>query len=107
MIIKAGICGDTFADREINISYNLSMMTQIDEITKNRHMQMSLIEFYEALARLSEAYSPYPIGCENEPDIWTLEKRENLPLYVKLESFINLLYNRLIDSTAKDYFIIP
>jgi hypothetical protein len=35
-------------------AYNLSMMTQIDELNSNRIFEMSNVEFYEALARIAE-----------------------------------------------------
>lgn len=76
LISGAGICGDELTDREINICFNLSMMTAVDEITKSRHMQMSVIELYEALARIAEIYSPFPV--DSLPDgevVWTPDKR--------------------------------
>lgn len=49
-------------------------MTQVDEITKNRHMQLQIVEFYESLARLADALSALPYKEEEEN--WTLEKRK-------------------------------
>ena len=31
------------------------MMTQIDELYSKKHMEMSLLEFYEALARVGDS----------------------------------------------------
>lgn len=65
----------------------------MDEITKLRHMELYLVEFYESLARLAEAMNPgfAPHG-ENEEN-WSKEKIKALPLHIKLESFIIYLYN--------------
>lgn len=40
--------------REIGTLFNLSMMTQVDEIFSERHCQMSLIEFVEAICRVAD-----------------------------------------------------
>lgn len=34
--------------------FNLSMQTYVDEITKDSHLHMQIIEFWEALARLAD-----------------------------------------------------
>ena len=44
----------SFIERECNISFNLSMMTQVDELDSDRIFQMSFIEFLEAVARIAE-----------------------------------------------------
>ena len=45
---------DNFGAREIGTIFNLAMMTQVDEIYKDRHMQMVFVEFLEALGRVAE-----------------------------------------------------
>lgn len=42
---------DTFADRDVGQCFNMAMMTQINEISKDRHLKASFIEFVEAFAR--------------------------------------------------------
>ena len=54
--------GEILADRDINMAYNMSMMGQVDEISSSRHLQMNLLEFYEAVARLADVISPIPYG---------------------------------------------
>lgn len=34
--------------------YNLAMMTQVDEIDKERHINMIFVEFLEAIVRVAE-----------------------------------------------------
>jgi hypothetical protein len=45
---------------EIGAFYNCSMMTYVDEITKEKHMQMMILEFMEAIARVSEKILSFP-----------------------------------------------
>ena len=55
---------EKFAEKDMNLAYNLSMMTQIDEINNNRIFEMSLVEFYEATARIADKISLPPYGGE-------------------------------------------
>ena len=34
--------------------YNLSMMTQVEEIENSRHLNMTFVEFIEAIVRVAE-----------------------------------------------------
>ena len=54
LINLSGVIDDNFGAREISVLFNLSMMTQIDEVNKERHYQMAFIEFVEALARVAD-----------------------------------------------------
>ena len=53
---------ENFVERDAFIAYNLSMMTQVDEINSNRTFEMSFVEFLEALARIAEKKSLPPYG---------------------------------------------
>ncbi|CAI2364059.1 unnamed protein product [Moneuplotes crassus] len=50
----AGVQSDLFGAKELGIIFNLSMMTQVNEITSERHYKMSFDEFIEAVARVAE-----------------------------------------------------
>ncbi|CAI2375065.1 unnamed protein product [Moneuplotes crassus] len=114
LICLSGVVDDTFGQREIGICYNLSMMTQRDEIDKDKHLNMVLVEFIEAIGRVADKLSlpppfenmdgvPEGIG-ENKGDLTGSSRRENyssLPLHVKIETFIV----QLVRATHKnDYF---
>jgi hypothetical protein len=58
------LISETFADRDIYISYYSAMQTQIDEITKSKHMKMHFVEFLEALARACSKLSLRPWDSE-------------------------------------------
>ncbi len=50
-INETKLCNDLLFQRDICVCFNLSMMTQVNEITKNRHLRATFLEFLEALAR--------------------------------------------------------
>lgn len=47
----AGLVGDNFATREIDVCFSQAMMTQVDELYVKRHLEMNFFEMLEALAR--------------------------------------------------------
>ena len=54
LVTATKVVDDNFGAREIGILFNLSMMTQIDEINKSRHIKMNFVEFLEAVARVAD-----------------------------------------------------
>ena len=54
----ANLFDDNFVDRDVALAFNLSMMTQKDELNDRRIFEMSSLEFFEALARIADAFSP-------------------------------------------------
>lgn len=54
MVTATKVVDDTFGAREIGVIYNVSMMTQVDEINKERHTRMQFVEFVEALSRVAD-----------------------------------------------------
>lgn len=67
------------------------MMTQIDEVNSDRHLQMSLIEFIEGFSRVAEKASLLPYG-ELLQD-WSDYDRINQPLHEKINNLIIFLSN--------------
>lgn len=51
LCLQAGLINDTFVAREIGICFSLSQTTEIDEVNNTKHLEMSFVEFLEALAR--------------------------------------------------------
>lgn len=47
----AGLINDQLVSRDIAVFYNFAMMTQVDEINKDKHLRMRFVEFLEAFAR--------------------------------------------------------
>lgn len=83
-------------ERDIFLSFNCSMMTQIDELENERFMRMSEIEFIEAVARCAFIL---PDSCRIE-DIFG----EKTPFHGKLEWVIHEL-KMLCSDEVKNTFI--
>ena len=54
MLDMAGLINEHFANREALPLFSLSMMTNKAEIETDRHLNMSFVEFLEALARVAD-----------------------------------------------------
>jgi hypothetical protein len=54
MVTQSKVVDDSFGAREIGVVFNVSMMTQMDEINKERHTRMNFVEFVEALCRVAD-----------------------------------------------------
>jgi len=61
-VMKSGLLNDCLAAREISLVFAQSMMTQVDEINKSRHLEATLLEFMEMNCRLAElaSFAPPP-----------------------------------------------
>ena len=53
---KAGLFGGSFGQAEMSIPFNLSMMTNKNELLNDKHINMGFVEFLEVLARICEHY---------------------------------------------------
>ena len=74
LIGDSGVISDYFGAKDVGIVFNLSMMTQVNESTSERHLRMSYDEFIEAVARIadkcnlllvSSSYFGIDLECEN------------------------------------------
>ena len=54
------VFNDNCGERDAVLSYNLAMMTQVDELESDRIYQMQFIEFLEAFTRVAEKHSSAP-----------------------------------------------
>jgi hypothetical protein len=85
MITNAGVITESFGSREISPLFNLSMMTQKNELDFDRHYNMVLVEMIEAISRVADKlqnltdYFP-EMPCFNK---YKLDK--------KIESFLVIL----------------
>ena len=69
--------------------FNQSICLQVNEIYTDKHVNMFLPEFLEALCRTVDKASPIPPGEPKEE--WPLEKRQAQPLVKKLENILPVL----------------
>ena len=54
MVVNTGVTSDSFGQREIGIHFNLSKMSEMNELDQNKHTKMQMVEFIEAIARVCE-----------------------------------------------------
>lgn len=66
MVNEFDLKDNLLTEREVIMSFNLSLMSIIDEINSERYMAMTFVEFLEGLARLSEFKSRTPVGEREE-----------------------------------------
>ena len=66
--------------------FNQSINLQVNEIYTDKHINMFLPEFLEALCRAVDKASPIPLGDSRED--WPMEKRQAQPLVKKLENIL-------------------
>mmetsp|Transcript_4556 Transcript_4556/g.3830 ORF Transcript_4556/g.3830 Transcript_4556/m.3830 type:complete len:190 (+) Transcript_4556:590-1159(+) len=69
----ANLINDQLVSRDIAVYFNLAMMTQVDELNKDRHLRMNFIEFLEAFARCSSQISYDPSEKERMKKIFEEE----------------------------------
>ena len=87
--------------RENPYIFNMSMNLQVNEIYTDKHLNMTLPEFLEALCRVIDKASPYPLS-ENKED-WPMERRQAQPLVDKLENILPVLIKLI---THPDYKVL-
>lgn len=98
----ANLYNENFVERDAYLAFNLSMMTQIDELNNDRAFQMQFIEFLECVARVSEKYSPQPL-ITNEP--MSYEQRYALKLHLKIEGMMIIFLKELVDPYMKENWL--
>ena len=84
ILIDSGLIVDQLYSRDIAVFYNLAMMTQVDELNKDRHLRMNFIEFLEAIGRWAEQISADPFEKERlkksfEDEKTNKDKKKNRP----------------------------
>jgi hypothetical protein len=55
-------------------AFNLSKLTEVDELERDNIFQMSFVEFLEAIARVAEKISPIGLDANRDVD-WNYENR--------------------------------
>jgi hypothetical protein len=71
--------------RDSSVIFNLSMLTQVDELNKSRHLEGKVVEFMEMITRLCNQSSLPPLTKEqlaegNMSTTMSLAQRENQSL---------------------------
>lgn len=99
---------ETLTARDFDLNFVLSMMAQVDEVYKKRHLEMSFVEFLEAFARCCEASGPVKKVVISEKDqIRRLSGRFNKATLAEiLEQYMHLLLE-LCPASLKENFVFP
>ena len=67
LVTATRVVDESFGAREIGVIYNIAMITQVDEINKDRHTRMQFAEFVEALCRVADRTITY-LTTNNDAD---------------------------------------
>ncbi|EAS06063.2 hypothetical protein TTHERM_00853020 (macronuclear) [Tetrahymena thermophila SB210] len=76
-------------ERDVVLSYNLSLQTLQDEINSEKYMAMNFVEFLEGLARLAEFKSRTPVGERDEA--YKDSEKIQIRLEYKIESLLECM----------------
>lgn len=92
----SGILNENFVARDTDLVFSLAMMTRVDEVYKKEHLEMTYVEFLEALCRaIDKACIPTPVEELDEeeqklypedPKALLLDRkiRNTMKLFIKL-----------------------
>ena len=58
----SNLIDENFVERDVDLAFNLAMMTQVDELSNDRIFQMSFVEFLEGFCRCADKLSLPKIG---------------------------------------------
>jgi len=83
---QSGLVNETFVSRNIDVCFNLAMMTQVDELSTRRHLQMSFVEFLEALCRACDEANLPPTSFTGQVTEITPEELQGQPLAKRVEN---------------------
>jgi len=95
IIGRCKIYTDNFGSKNVSLHFTLAMMTRVDEVEEDKHINMTFTEFVEAIGRVAECLEvPHPLDdddVDEEVEAITEEQREtyrNKPLTYKIETLL-------------------
>lgn len=81
--VSVPLVNDLFGQWDASYCIGMAMMTQINDIDYDKHLQCQFIEFLEAFCRACQMASFAPPDQEGQMDV---ETRKNQPFHVKIEN---------------------
>lgn len=95
-------------EREVIMSFNFSLQTIIDEITSDKYMQMSFVEFLEGIARLAEFKSVTPVGERKEAYYPGESLQISLEYKIEslLEQMIDIFHNVIKERKSRQFLMM-
>lgn len=88
---QSGLVNEHFVSRNIDVCFNLAMMTQIDELSTRRHLQMSFVEFLEAICRGCDEANLPPMNFQGEVEDISTEELAVQTLAKRIENAFPIL----------------
>jgi hypothetical protein len=85
----SGLINDSFPARETDLVFSLAMSIRIDELTESKHMEMTFVEFLEALGRACDKASKPP--ANTPAGATSSEALQGQALHVKIRNAIPAL----------------
>ena len=86
-LIKRANLEKEIIDRDINLTFNISIQTQVDELDSTRLFEMHYVEFLECICRLADKVSlPNMYYTEEEGRNLGRDERDAQALCMKLEA---------------------
>ena len=61
IFVQSGLLNDNFVARDCQLSFNIAMMTQVDELNRDKHIKAVFVEFLEAFGRACEKMALPPL----------------------------------------------
>ena len=94
---NAGLLNDGLTQQKLPLIFNLSMLTQINEVDKGRHLEATPLEFMEMMCRCAEegCYPPPPKQGEDGEMIesnMSQAERQKQHLAYKIENMLPYIY---------------
>ena len=105
LCIDGKLIPEKLPTREIDSCFSLAMMVQVDELYEKKHIEMSFVEYLEALCRISW-YLDIKASSTEEIEINRSLSISDVELTQKIEKAMWNLYN-LCSKTVQDNFIFP
>ena len=96
-----------FPVKEVPVIFSVSMRLTSNEINFDKHYNMIFPEFLEAICRFIDKLSPIP---NNEDAFkWDMKRRQEQPLYIKIETMIPKLTKLILGQykNIRDKFVLP
>ena len=106
-IICTNLMDSDFPVKDVPVIFSISMKLITNEINSDKHYNMIFPEFLEAICRFIDKLSPIP--NDEESYKWDMKRRQEQPLYIKIETMIPRLV-KLISGQYKnvrDKFVLP
>ena len=87
LLIKRAGLEKEIVDRDINLTFNISIQTQVDELDSTRCFEMHYVEYLESICRLADKVSlPNLYYSLEEGESLGREERDSQPLCMKIEA---------------------